>query len=335
MADTASIELVHAPVVDLPTRIQTALARIMGCDGGGLHTLTYRERSLLARLTRNISLQDPYRSIRVSVDTLAGALQTCHKTIQRTFNSLREKGWITRDQVKKRSGMQIADTWFTTRALEVLGLTVRPSSRAASDNMSGASSLSTMSEDSQQIPGSSVPETKEFPLPADVQLLEKVGLRRGAIFKLMGEATRAGHRLGNIVRGAAPLIEQAKHVFGYMRKLIASNRDWTTYTCAALRQQVQKEEIRVELELSTVERALVFSALADGVLLTNAAGKTIWLLRYDTVYACPVEDLDRPESKRRYARTTDLVKMADAIRSGKLLVYPPDATRASSATEEN
>lgn len=323
MATTASIEGIHAPLVDLPTRIQTALARIMGCDGGGLNTLTYRERSLLARLTRNVSTQDPTSSIRVAVSTLAAALQTCHKTIQRTFNSLRAKGWISRDQVKKRSGMQIADTWLTRSTLELLGLVPSALSRAASDNMSGASSLSTMSEDSQQIPGLFVPETKAQPLPADVQLLEKVGLRRGAIFKLMGEATRAGHRLGNIVRGAAPLIEQAKHVFGYVRKLIASNRDWTTYTCAALRQEVKAAEIRIEVEVSTAERALVHSALADGILLTNAAGKTVWLLRYDAVYACPIEDLDRPESKRRYARTTDLMKMADAIRSGKLFAYLP------------
>ena len=276
MADTASIELVHAPVVDLPARIQTALARIMGCDGGGLDTLTYRERSLLARLTRNISLQDPYRSIRVSVDTLAGALQTCHKTIQRTFNTLKGKGWITRDQVKKRSGMQIADTWFTARALEILGLTVRPTSRAASDNMSGASSLSTMSEDSQQIPGHA--EQKKQ-IPEDLALLEQMGLKPGAIFKLMGEATKMGHRLGQIVRATAPLIRAAKFPFGYLRKLIDTDRDWANYTCAAvLREKEAAQAVEVKVQNNTVQTTIE-AAMAVGTQLTNAAGKQVWMMR--------------------------------------------------------
>ena len=318
MADTASIELVHAPVVDLPARIQTALARIMGCDGGGLDTLTYRERSLLARLTRNISLQDPYRSIRVSVDTLAGALQTCHKTIQRTFNTLKGKGWITRDQVKKRSGMQIADTWFTARALEILGLTVRPTSRAASDNMSGASSLSTMSEDSQQIPGHA--EQKKQ-IPEDLALLEQMGLKPGAIFKLMGEATKMGHRLGQIVRAAAPLIRAAKFPFGYLRKLIDTDRDWANYTCAAvLREKEAAQAVEVKVQNNTVQTTIE-AAMPVGTQLTNAAGKHVWMMRYGAVYSCPVGDLDKPESLRGYARVADLAKMAEAIQAGKLFVY--------------
>ena len=319
MADTASIELVHAPVVDLPARIQTALARIMGCDGGGLDTLTYRERSLLARLTRNISLQDPCRSVRVSVDTLAQALQTCHKTIQRTFNSLREKGWIVRDQVKKRSGMQIADTWFTTRALEVLGLATRLS-RAASDNMSGASSLSTMSEDSQQIPGH-VEQKKQ--VPEDLSLLEQMGLKPGAIFKLMGEATKMGHRLGHIVRAAAPLIRAAKFPFGYLRKLIDTDRDWANYTCAAvLREKEATQAVEVQVQKDTAQ-AVIEAAMPVGTLLTNAAGKQVWMVRYGAVYGCPVGDLDKPELLRGYVRVADLAKMAEAIQSGKLFEYEP------------
>lgn len=318
MPTIANTEGARAPVVDFPACIQTALARIMGCDGGDLHTLTYRERSLLARIVRNVSTQDPASSIRVAVGTLAAALQTCNKTVQRTFNSLRAKGWINRDQVKKRSGMQIADTWLTRSTLELLGLVQATVPRAASDNMSGASSLSTMSEDSQQIPGPSVPEAKESPLPEDVQLLEKMGLRRGAIFKLMGEATKAGHRLGNIVRAASPLIEKARHVFGYMRKLIAQPRDWSTYVCQALRKQGEQAEVALKLETNRHERDEVHAAMEDGVMLTNAAGKTVWLLRCGAVYACPVEDLDRPESKRRYALVPSLLRMCEALRSGKL-----------------
>lgn len=319
MADTASIELVHAPVVDLPSRIQTALARIMGCDGGGLDTLTYRERSLLARLTRNISLQDPYRSVRVSVDTLAGALQTCHKTIQRTFNSLRDKGWITRDQVKKRSGMQIADTWLTSRTLEVLGLATRPS-RAASDNMSGASRFSTMSEDSQQLSG---PFEQKRRIPEDLSLLEQIGLKPGAIFKLMGEATKMGHRLGQIVRAAAPLIRTAKFPFGYLRKLIDTDRDWASYTCAAVlreKEATQMVEAKVQKDAA---RAVIETAMPTGTLLTNAAGKLVWMARYDAVYSCPVADLVKPESLRGYTCVADLAKMAEAIQAGKLFVYEP------------
>ena len=323
MATNANIEGTHTPVVDFPAQIQTALARIMGCDGGGLHNLNYRERSLLARLVRNVRIQDPSNSIRVAVSTLAAALQTCNKTIQRTFKSLQEKGWIDRNQVKKRSGMQIADTWLTISTLKLLGLVAPTPACSASDNMSDASRISTISKDSQHVPGSSVPEVGKSALPEDVQLLGKMGLSRGAIFKLMGEASRAGHRLGDIVRGAAPLIENSRHVFAYMRKLIASKHDWKTYSCAVLRKQVQKAEILVELENRLIDQSLVRANLAGDIMLTNAAGNTVWMLRYDAVYACKVEDLDLPESKRRYARVVDFVRMADAVRSGKLFAYLP------------
>ena len=318
MATTASIELVHAPVVDLPPLIQTALARIMGCDGGDLNTLTYRERSLLARVTRNVSIKEPHGSIRVSVNTLAAALHTCNRTVQRTFNALRAKGWITRDQVKKRSGMQIADTWLTPKTLGLLGLTVRPSSRAASDNMSGASSLSTMSEDSQQIPGH-VEQKKS--IPEDLALLEQVGLKPGAIFKLMGEATKMGHRLGQIVRAAAPLIRSAKFPFGYLRKLIDTDRDWANYTCAAvLREKEAAQAVEVKVQNNTVQTTIE-AAMPAGTQLTNAAGKQVWMMRYGAVYSCPVGDLDKPESLRGYARVADLAKMAEAIQAGKLFEY--------------
>lgn len=320
MAISASIEGVHAPVVDFPPLIKTALARIMGCDGGGLDTLTCRERGLLARVTRNVSTQDPTGSIRVAVSTLAAALQACNKTIQRTFNSLRDKGWIVRDQIKRRSGMQIADTWLTPRTLELLGLTRVTPSRAASDNMSGASSLSSMSEDSQQVPG--LVEQKR-PIPEDLSLLQQVGMKPGAIFKLMGEATKVGHRLGHIVKAAAPLIRAAKFPFGYLRKLIDTDRDWANYTCAAtLREKEAVEVVEVKVQHDAVQAALE-AAMPVGTMLTNAAGKLVWMMRYGVVYACPVADLDKPESLRGYARVTDLAKMAEAIQAGKLFAYQP------------
>ena len=318
MAKTASMELVHAPVVDLPPLVQTALARIMGCDGGGLDTLTYRERSLLARVTRNVSIKEPHGSIRVSVTTLACALQTCNKTIQRTFNSLREKGWIRRDQVKMRSGMQIADTWLMPRTLELLGLTRPASSRAASDNMSGACSLSTMSEDSQQV---TCPLENKKQIPEDLVLLEQMGLKPGAIFKLMGEATKMGHRLGQIVRAAAPLIRSAKFPFGYLRKLIDTDRDWATYTCSAvLREQDAAQAVQVQVQKDTTQ-AVIEAAMPTGTLLTNAAGKQVWMMRYSAVYSCPVDDLAKADSLRNYARVADLAKMAEAIQAGKLFEY--------------
>lgn len=323
MATNAKTEGARTPVIDFPAQIQTALARIMGCDGGGLRDLSYRERSLLARLVRNVSIQDPTDSVRVSVSALAEALQTCNKTIQRTFKSLREKGWIDRNQVKKRSGMQIADTWLTSSTLKVLGLVAPSAMQSASDNMSNASRFSTVSKDSQQLTGSSEARAKKSTLPEDVQLLEKKGLSRGAIFKLMGEARQAGHRLGDIVRGATPLIEKARHVFAYMRKLITSQHDWKNYSCAALREQAQETEIRVQREKKSADESLVHTTLASDAILTSAARKMVWMLRDDAVYACRLEDLCLPESKRRYARVIDLVKMADAIRSGKLFAYLP------------
>lgn len=313
---TEQVQGTHAPIVDLPVQIQTALARIMGCDGGGLGELTYRERSLLARFVRNVSLRNPHDSIRVAVSTLATALHTSEKTIQRTCASLRAKGWITRDQIKKRDGMEIADTWLTPRTLDLLGLVARKPSRAASDNMADASCISTMSEDSQQETGSF--EKKTGTIPEDLKLLEQIGMKPGAVFKLMGEARKMGHRLGHIVRAAAPLIRAATYPFGYLLKLIRHERDWEHYTCAAVKQEQQAAQVEEEATQNSAVRAVIEAALPLGAMLTNAAGKLVWLMRYGAVYACPAADLVKPESARGYARVTDLAKMADAIQAGKL-----------------
>lgn len=318
---TEQVQGTHAPIVDLPVQIQTALARIMGCDGGGLGELTYRERSLLARFVRNVNLRNPHDSIRVAVSTLAAALHTSDKTIQRTCASLRAKGWITRDQIKKREGMEIADTWLTARALDLLGLVDRKPSRAASDKMADASSLSTMSEDSQQIPGAF--EKKEGKIPEDLRLLEQIGLKPGAVFKLMGEARKMGHRLGHIVRAAAPLIQAAKYPFGYLLKLIRHERDWEHYTCAAVQQEQQAAQAEEQASKSGAVQAVIEAAMPIGTMLTNAAGKLVWLLRYGAAYACPVEDLAKPESARGYARVADLGKMAEAIQAGRLFAFQP------------
>jgi hypothetical protein len=68
-------------------------------------------------------------------------------------------------------------------------------------------------------------------------------------------------------------------------------------------------------------RTAIEAAMPAGTMLTNTTGRQVWMMRYGVVYACPVADLDKPESLRGYARVTDLAKMADAIEAGKLFVY--------------
>ena len=44
-------------------------------------------------------------------------------------------------------------------------------------------------------------------------------------------------------------------------------------------------------------------------------------MRYSAVYSCPVDDLAKADSLRNYACVTDLAKMAEAIKTGKLFEY--------------
>ena len=127
------------------------------------------------------------------------------------------------------------------------------------------------------------------------------------------------------MRAAAPLIRAAKFPFGYLRRLISHDRDWSTYTSAAvLREAEAAAAVEVKAKNNATQTAIE-AALPPGKLLTNAAGKLVWLRLNGVVYACPVVDLVKPESLRSYARVIDLAKMAEAIQAGRLFEFSPSA----------
>jgi hypothetical protein len=325
-----------APVVDFPSIIQTALARLGSSLAAGLDQLTSRQRFVLVWLARNISVKDPAASVAIRVETLANASRTSVRTTHRDLAALVELGWITRTQVmSRRHGMQVAETTFTQHALQFMGLLdVRPtrqSSASATVADPEGNSFSAVSYERQPIPGrveneqpeqpTAVTSTDTRPVQDDVKPLVECGLKPGQVFALMGAATEAGHRLGHIVAAALPLIRKAKSVYGYVKSLIAQDRDWSTHRCAELRREDAKvEEVEQKREKSAARQAIE-AALAGGRLLTNAARSTVWTLRCGAVYALPVEQLGLDETRRRYAIVTDLEKMAAALQAGRLVAY--------------
>lgn len=77
------------------------------------------------------------------------------------------------------------------------------------------------------------PSSTASKVPDDLRLLTEKGLSDAAVFKLMGIATRARCRLGDIVKVTAHAIRNhAKSVFSYVLKLIHSPKDWTRLASA-------------------------------------------------------------------------------------------------------
>lgn len=284
------------------------------------HDLTFTERNVLLRIVQSANGQNLRAAVRVPVQELAQQLGRCEKTVHRALKALVEKGWITRDQIQsRRFGMQVADTWLTPEAIEALELD------RVGHEMSDAFKTLAVSKERQPEPGQLEVEQPEQPdtrpVQEDVKPLLACGLKPGQIFALMGAASRAGHRLGHIVKAAWPNIAAAKSVYGYLLKLIGQQRDWSTFRCAALRKQEAEAAVQAEVQAVQDDRALVYQALDGGRRLINQARTRVLLLLDGLVHACSVDDLARPDWRHRCAPDPRLGQMAQALRDGRLVAY--------------
>lgn len=284
------------------------------------HDLTFTERNVLLRIVQSTNGQNLRAAVRVPVQELAQQLDRCKKTIHRALKVLVEKGWITRDQIQsRRFGMQVADTWLTPAAIEALEFD------HAGHKMSDAIKTPAASKEGQPSPGQiEVEQPKQSdsrPVQEDVKPLLGCGLKPGQIFALMGAASRAGHRLGHIVKAAWPNIAAAKSVYGYLLKLIGQQRDWSTFRCAALRKQEDEAALQADVKAAQDDRALVYQALEGGRRLINQTKTRVLLLLDGVIHACSVDELARPDWRYRCAPDPRIGQMAEALRAGRLAAY--------------
>ena len=155
--------------------------------------------------------------------------------------------------------------------------------------------------------------THNTDIPADLAILETAGLNRFAIFKLMGVATRKGKRLSDVVKAMSrETLLGAKNLYSYMVKLLAVDRDWTTYEAPAVaRHAAQKAAAQRKHDLNAALQAITQACAVTGAL-TNLTRETYWKVENGAVYAW------KALNPSVLARVLDLDKMAEALKAQRI-----------------
>lgn len=354
-----------------PTNINIAATRLGIHDLPDFASLTSRERHIFQRFIRNVCTKNPSDSFRVSVANLADAVVVSTRTIQRAIKGLVDKGWVTRTQVQKWSGMEIADTKLTHKALQVLGfLDVKPSKagffRATSTAHACIDSIdstvikrqsSSSSENIQQNDNELARKTaKKSTIPSDLTCLLGLGLKAPAIFKLMKIATAAGQRLGTIVNAVKDALKTAKNVYAYIHDLIQRPRNWAEeaqpkakqpvfqkVTKEAHEQQQTEAQRQRTLALQKQHKEATERLLAifkQHKMLVNRAGDKIWLEMGGFIHYFWIQDLHKKVLNRRYVSDNNRhAELIQAFEDGRLRGFdpntPPQATQSSGDLNTN
>ena len=246
--------------------------------------LDVRARGLLQKIVRSLPKDNPSESVRIKNDTFALVLGTSGRTVARIKCALEQAGFITRHQVQsRRRGMQVADIWLTDMAKRVLGLITPAPKAPACAKLADAYCLSqSLSERPPKgVVEEKQPEQPQTPpnsqsVPEDLHLLQDCGLNVPAIRKLMGMASKAGHRLGTIVQAAGKHILNATKPFCYMRKLIFSGKDWGAQAEAAQQEDVARAQESLEAAQRQADIELVEQEASKTGLLTSAKRVCAW-----------------------------------------------------------
>jgi hypothetical protein len=158
-------------------------------------------------------------------------------------------------------------------------------------------------------------------VPKDLQVLLTLGLSEAGIFKLMGMATKAKCRLGDVLAVAGKAISKAKRVFCYVRKLLSSKKDWAQLAEGARGHKATQgdredaeEGGRIEVStLSPGDAAELASeaheVLGDGCLVDKEEGK-VWKLSDGVIDELPLSivALDLPGLRRNGAHIPEQLR---------------------------
>ncbi len=246
------------------------LSILIGCaaldEVDAFHALPDGFWRVVTRLVKKISVSSPYQAIFARRDTLARESGKSVETVGRALRWLEDEGFITRQQ-KARPGLRGSEAHLhpTHKLINALGLGQKrncpaPNPAPAVDlELSTEDAPSTVKNDasvsalqvhslltkkqsretrastSHKTRTATVVDGKVIPNEL-VWMAKERGLAATGVLRLMKLATKAGHRLSDIVAlcnaSLAPL--QGKALFAYVRKLISQNKDYS----GMLRKQV-------------------------------------------------------------------------------------------------
>lgn len=287
-----------------------------------IQAIDVRARGMLQKIVRSLPKGNPRDSVRISNETFALTLGTSERTVARIKSALEKAGFITRRQEQsRRRGMQVADTWLTDMALRVLGLEVLPSKALAFANVAHAYCLS---QSLSERPPKGVIEEKqpEQPssqsVPEDLHLLQDCGLTVPAIRKLMGMASKMGHRLGSIVQAAGKHILNATRPFCYVRKLILSGKDWGAQAEAAQQEAMAQVQESAEEAQRRADMELVQQEAEKTGLLASGKRTHVWAWIDGWVKKAEIGAVLGGSAIVNWMPLADIVPIAQALRDGRL-----------------
>jgi hypothetical protein len=133
-------------------------------------------------------------------------------------------------------------------------------------------------------------------VPDDLVPLAVAGLTLGAIRKLMGLASRAGTRLGDVVAVAGRHILKARRAYSYVLKLLRSGKDWAALARNPGEGKLARKEAGTAWRLTPQEAIQLGSAahklLGDGMCAVSACG-AVWSVRDGVICEATLSQVER------------------------------------------
>ena len=176
------------------------------------------------------------------------------------------------------------------------------------DGSAGIHDLTVDSPAQQQ----SLPEANRV-LPDDVRFLaDEGGVTVAGVRLLMGLATKAGTRLGDVLQVAKDAVLKSRKPFAYMKKLLHTGKDWSALALGSQRQKEGQQQATARASDLDQLRA----AMAEG-LYSHAKRKCVWRVEFGAVHQSTIEDAAQG-GIGRWLVLHDVSGLATAWREGKI-----------------
>lgn len=233
---------------DFPARIERAVTRAMNPS----LEITHSERVALATLILRAEAKDGTQDFWVRRINLADLFGRVERTVTNWLTALESKGFIRKEQGRTRWGnFSCLTVQLTTEASRYLGLyedapPVSPRKKNSPGYIGSyqEQSLQRHLQDDENF-SNEKPKTSQdasAKVPEDCKPLLDLGISVPGVFKLMGEASKKGKRLGPIVATRLSSIAAATKKYAYLLSLARDGVDYS-YFLNSPKQSSNKSEL--------------------------------------------------------------------------------------------
>ena len=151
-------------------------------------------------------------------------------------------------------------------------------------------------------------------LPEDVRVLAEIGgVTVAGVRLLMGAATRAGTRLGDLLAAAGDAVLKARHPFGYITRLIRCGKDWS----AIAQEKRRLDSARQDVDHKLGERQRLIRAMGEAAMYSHHKHEFVWRAEFGQVCQSTVRDA-AGGGIGRWLPMADVSGLAAAWKDGRL-----------------